>query len=258
MKLAEKILLLLSKNPEICNDEALHGEFDINKSLLLLKKNFLGFMTCIVNKKILDFGCDCGYQSLALAKAGANYVLGLDINTKALSKARNMLRVLGLDGKVEFKSSISDALKGKFDIVISQNSMEHFQNPIEVLEQMKYVLGSNGKIFLTFGPPWYAPYGSHMHFFTKTPWVNIIFSEKTVMKVRACYRNDGALRYEEVAGGLNKMTVSKFEQIISDCGMDIEYKKYDCVKGLNFFGKIPLFREFFINNVCCILVNKPK
>ena len=81
-------------------------------------------------------------------------------------------------------------MKGGFDIVLSHNSMEHFGDPARILDVMKSALKPDGRLYITFGPPWYAPYGSHMHFFTRVPWVNLLFSERTVMAVRARYRND--------------------------------------------------------------------
>ncbi len=76
------------------------------------------------------------------------------------------------------------------------------------------------------------------------------------MNVRRRFRSDGALKYEEVESGLNKMTVTKFEQIILKSGLQTEYRKYNCVKGLNFLSKIPYIRELFINRITCILAKK--
>ncbi len=67
-------------------------------------------------------------------------------------------------------------------------------------------------------------------------------------------KNGGQVtRYEEVEGGLNKMSVAKFERLIRECGLRVDYKRYDCVKGINFMGKIPLLRELFVNNISGIL-----
>ncbi|CAN5864331.1 hypothetical protein BH24ACI4_BH24ACI4_08100 [soil metagenome] len=55
--------------------------------------------------------------------------------------------------------------------------------------------------------------------FTKLPWVNVLFSERTVMQVRARFRDDGATRYEEVVMGLNRMTIARFERLIRASGM---------------------------------------
>ena len=110
-----------------------------------------------------------------------------------------------------------------------------------------------GPILMTFGPPWLAPFGSHMDYFTPLPWVNILFSEDAVLRVRARYRNDGATRYEDVEGGLNRMTVAKFERIVAGCGLAIEYQHYECSWGLTFLSRIPAIRELFVNHISCVL-----
>ena len=119
---------------------------------------------------------------------------------------------------------------------------------------MKLALNQNGKLIISFGPPWFSPYGVHMFFFVKIPWVNILFSEKTVVNVRHLYKNDTAMSYKEL--GLNKMTISKFESIIADSNIEIEYLKYRCVKHVDFLAKIPKLRELFINHVTCVIVRK--
>ena len=154
---------------------------------------------------------------------------------------------------VKIVGEIKEDMKGRFDIVISQNSFEHFNNPIGVLNIMKELLKPRGKIYITFGPPWYAPYGAHMHYFIQIPWVNILFSERSLMSARSKFRNDGATKFKEVEGGLNKMTVKKFNDIIDRNDLIIDYIKYDCVKGMNFLAKIPILNELFINNIRCIL-----
>jgi hypothetical protein len=88
-----------------------------------------------------------------------------------------------------------------------------------------------------------------MQFFTTLPWVNILFSEETVMCVRKCYRDDGATKYAEVRGGLNAMTVSRFEKLLTKAGLKVVYKNYECVKGLGIFAQIPLLRELFVDHI---------
>lgn len=183
---------------------------------------------------------------------GAEFVLGIDSNPIALERARALSRRLRVTNKVEF-TEMADGHEAKYDLVISQNAMEHFANPVGIINQMQKLVDGKGKIFITFGPLWYSPYGAHMNFVTKVPWVNILFSEKTVLNVRARFRTNGATKYEEVTGGLNKMTVAKFEWIIAKSGMNVEFKKYNCVFGLNFIGKIPALKELFTYQISCIL-----
>jgi hypothetical protein len=73
------------------------------------------------------------------------------------------------------------------------------------------------------------------------------------MKVRVRFREDGAMRYEEVESSLNKMTVAKFEHTVSGAGLQMVHRRYDCVKNLNFRGKLPLLRELFVNQISCVL-----
>ncbi len=253
MRFSEYILLFLSRKPGGKDFHSPQVEWNLDNALSLLCSSFSNFKSSISGKEILDFGCGTGYQAIAMARNGAKYVLGLDTNQQALKKAQDLARELGLRQRVEFTDKLQDCFSRKFDIVISQNSMEHYGDAAKILNDMKSLLKANGIILIGFGPPWFSPYGCHMHFFIKIPWANLIFSEKTIMNVRARFRNDGATKYEEVESGLNKMTVAKFDRLITNSGMIILDKKYECVKGINFLGKVPLLKELFINYVSHIL-----
>jgi SAM-dependent methyltransferase len=254
MPLAERLLLAISRQPGNQNGCLSCKEETIDSALEFLRHAFKNFEREIAGKRVLDFGCGYGQQTVAMAKSGAKYVVGLDINQKFLQRGRDLAAQHGLNGHVEFADKLEERRRGSFDLVISQNSMEHFVRPVEVLEIMKAALNPAGKLLITFGPPWFAPYGSHMQFMTRVPWINLLFDETTVMNVRNRFRRDGAMRYEDVEGGLAKMSVAKFERLVSQCGMKIHYKKYDCIKGLDFLGRLPVLRELFINHVNCALV----
>lgn len=212
------------------------------------------FSNLVSGKYVVDFGCGFGYQSIALVKKYCCSVFGIDSNRKTLRKAIDNAKKYNISSqKLSFIERISPNMLNSFDVVISQNSFEHFGNPELVLNEMINLLNDSGIVLITFGPPWFAPYGSHMHFFCKIPWINILFSESTVMKVRNYFRNDGAKCYEECESGLNKMTIARFESIVSLCDLKIKYKKYECVKGMNWLSKLPLLKELFINHVTVIL-----
>ncbi len=228
-------------------------QIDLDHALDLLRRVFDDFDREIAGRRVLDFGCGAGLQACAMARLGGEFVLGLDTNPRTLARAVELASSLRLGQRVRFAGAIGDGDAGRFDIVISQNSMEHFPNPAGVLDEMKRALAPGGKLFVTFGPPWLAPYGSHMRFMTSVPWVNVLFPETAVMKVRSRYIADGARRYQDVEGGLNKMTVGRFEELASESGLQVAYRRYDCVKGLSFLGRIPLARELFINHVSCVL-----
>lgn len=65
----------------------------------------------------------------------------------------------------------------------------------------------------SFGPTWYHPLGGHL--FSIFPWSHILFSESALVRWRANIRPDGATRFSDVEGGLNQMTIARFERLVS-------------------------------------------
>lgn len=253
LSLSERLLLLLSRKPGSEDLSGSHEEWNLENALSLLCRVFPNFLGMIAGKHVLDFGCGEGWQTVAMARQGARFVLGLDSNYRTLAKARQLAENVGTGDRVGFAGSL-DGDPRRFDVVVSQNSMEHFPDPVGVLEQMKGALSPGGKILIAFGPPWFAPYGSHMRFFTRVPWLNLLFSERTVLNVRGHFRQDGAKRYEEVESGLNKMSVRKFERTLSAVGLRTEFRRYQCVKKLNVLARWPFLRELFVNEINCVLI----
>jgi SAM-dependent methyltransferase len=254
MRIGEFILRALSRNPV---DNGVAGGEDLRitgDELSLLRKEFPRFSELVRGKRVVDFGCGAGRQAIALALEEGCAVCGIDINSQALQKAEKLLGATALPpAAVSFVEEAGEETRGSFDVVLSLNAMEHYPEPEAILTEMKTLLNQNGKLLITFGPPWLAPYGSHMDFFCKVPWLNLLFSEQTVMRVRALYRDDGATRYQDVRYGLNKMTVARFEEMASQCGLRIEYCKYTCVRNIDWLGKLPGLRELFINHVSYLL-----
>ena len=251
----ESILNFFSHAPyaQPGHDENVIGKGELDKALFTLEREIPDFSALVSGKRVIDFGCGRGLQSIALAKKYNCCVVGVDTNEKTLAKAKVLCKYFAVEEKCCFVSNLEDVEMGCVDIVLSHDSFEHFSQPEAVLAKMKKFVDYNGAIIITFGPPWLAPYGSHMHFFCNIPWANILFSEKTIMKVRSRYVDDGATRFEDVESGLNKMTLKKFETVIEKSTLIIKYKKYTPVRSTLFFSKIPFFREFFVNHVTVIL-----
>ena len=125
---------------------------------------------------------------------------------------------------------------------------------------MANLLPAGGLIIIAFAEPWYSPNGSHINAFTRFPftnlpfpWLNLLFSERSLLKLRTRYRPDIALRYEDISGGLNRMTLTKFERIIAESGLIVEDLHYHGVKRLPGVTKIPVLRELLTASVACFL-----
>lgn len=254
MKIGERILASLSRPADAPDLGEAANEPPVAHALDDLLRRFPDLRARVRGKRVLDFGCGAGRQAVALAQAGAAFVLGVESNPRTRAGAQALARAERIGaGRLAFAPAVPRQMRGRFDIVLSKDSMEHFSQPEAVLAEMRAALAPGGRLLVTFGPPWLAPSGSHMHFFTRLPWVHLLFSERTVMAVRARYRADGARRYEEVESGLNRMTVRRFERMTAAAGLRMERRRYDCVRGLRVLGRPPLLRELFINNVACVL-----
>lgn len=197
----------------------------------------------LAGKRVLDYGCGEGWQSKALAERFKCEVVGVDIDTRRIQRARE------LSGLVYFTSWLP-ADTPKFDVIVSQNAFEHFQKPDAMLRYWSGMLKPGGMILLTFGPPWLAPFGAHMQFFCRVPWVHLIFPERVVLKVRKLYRGEECIAPRTYAdAGLNMMTVWRFERLINDDGFEFIYRVDRYVRGI----KLPWFKEFFTNHISVVL-----
>jgi hypothetical protein len=90
---------------------------------------------------------------------------------------------------------------------------------------MRKLVKDSGYVLVEFGPTWFHPHGGHL--FAVFPWAHLILTEKALIRWRTDFKSDGATRFGEVAGGLNKMTIRWWEQLVSESGL--EYKSYELV-----------------------------
>jgi SAM-dependent methyltransferase len=162
----------------------------------------------IAGKFVVDFGCGGGSEAIELAQAGAQRVLGIDIREDLLQEARASAAAAGVERVCDFDTSTNELA----DIIVSIDAFEHFEDPAGVLRTMSRLLPPGGEVLASFGPTWYHPLGGHL--FSLFPWSHLLFSEEALIRWRSDIRTDGATRFSEVAGGLNRMTIGRFEKLI--------------------------------------------
>jgi 2-polyprenyl-3-methyl-5-hydroxy-6-metoxy-1,4-benzoquinol methylase len=105
------------------------------------------------NKKVIDVGCGTGLFDSAAAKRGAR-VLGVDYIPKAIETASQTHKHHNLSYKV----GTALGIKGTYDIIVSIGTLEHMDDPFEVLQNFKRHLNRRGKIIIT-SPNWTNPRG---------------------------------------------------------------------------------------------------
>jgi SAM-dependent methyltransferase len=172
-------------------------------------------------KVVLDFGCGYGENAIELAKNGCAQVIGLDIQEHSLQKARLDAEAAGVASRCVFTSIWHEPV----DVIVSTDSFEHFDHPDRILHIMCGLLKENGYALVEFGYPWFHPYGGHL--FAVFPWAHLIFTEAALIRWRSDFMTDGATRFHEVPGGLNQMTVRRWERLISES--DFDFLSYELV-----------------------------
>jgi SAM-dependent methyltransferase len=190
--------------PDSCSGSAYIGK---SKLAILLGPDFL---QTIRGKRVIDFGCGEGAEAIEMALNGAGKVVGIDIRENLLDIARQNARAAGVENICSFDLSTQEPA----DVIVSLDSFEHFADPAQVLSIIASLLKPHGEVIASFGPTWYHPLGGHL--FSVFPWAHLMFSEKALIRWRADFKTDGATRFGEVAGGLNQMTIRRFERLIAN------------------------------------------
>jgi len=101
------------------------------------------------NKKVLDIGCGSGETAVGIANLGAKFVLGIDYSENAIKIANERYKENNLEFKKKSFKDFSLTNSNLFDVVISCGTLEHMDNPSDVLQKMLRMVNKDGKVILT-------------------------------------------------------------------------------------------------------------
>jgi SAM-dependent methyltransferase len=138
----------------------------------------------ITNNIVLDLGCNDGALSAGYLERGAKSVIGVDIDEKAIERAKK--REPNPEISFRLSSTTSLPLEDEcVDRVICFDVFEHVSQPAAIVDECYRVLKPGGKLLIgTWG--WYHPFAPHLWSTMPVPWAHLFFSEKTIIK--ACRR----------------------------------------------------------------------
>ena len=88
------------------------------------------------------------------------------------------------------------------------------------------------------------------------PWVHILLKEDALIRWRAQFKTDGARKFGEVEGGLNQMTIRRFERILQEGSFVVEELELVPIRRMRPLHN-RLTREFLTAPVRCNL-RKPR
>ena len=207
------------------------------------------FFSEIDGKKVLDFGCGEGQFVIAMAIQSKGQFEGVDIQDQ-YQVANEYVTKHQISNTNFYHGNSKELLNESYDIIISHDSFEHFEQPEIILDEMMRLLKPKGKLFIKFGPTWMSPYGRHMSgtFKKSRPWIHLLIPERNMIRVHSVYHNDGELyeKFSDLKGGLNKMTINKAKRIISN-NVELEILKTEITpwRGLSFLTMFPVLKELF-------------
>ncbi|MCP4219891.1 MAG: class I SAM-dependent methyltransferase [bacterium] len=197
------------------------------------------------DKILVDYGCGYGFDSLLMLEGGAKHVYSLDVVPCRLEDAQRIHRANGFEN-VTYVNNSNPAELAKIigeetvDILVSRNVMEHVPNPPGVLESMHKILKSGGTAYVGFSPLYKSPFGPHFSRKCGCPWVHMLFSEKTILKVfKQLYGLADVVKcYQDIPGsGVNKMSYYRYRDMLRQLGWDIPFLEVNQTLGKK---KIPM------------------
>ncbi len=153
-------------------------------------------------KKVLEFGCGTGINSILMALRGAEVTL-LDSSRKALGIAERNLEALGLKGKLVCQDVFDSDFDGEFDLTQSEGLVEHFtgRKRQEIIDIHAKATKKGGKVLIIVPHRRCPPYRAGKFMAEKTgTW--IYHNEHPYSKAELAQRMGRAgLRPGRVLGG---------------------------------------------------------
>ncbi len=113
----------------------------------------------IQGRTFLDVGCGTGHYALAIAREGAQKVIGIDFAPNMIQRAEHLIAEAGMDHICEFRvQTIEDIPENEqFDIVIGIGLLDYFSRPSDLLRRIHQ--HARDKVILSFprSNTWRAP-----------------------------------------------------------------------------------------------------
>lgn len=195
---------------------------------------------CLRGRHVLDLGTGLGGKLVYYQQLKPAFITTVEIEPDRSLAARAF--VAARDGSTDIRFVVADAARlpfddESFDVVISNETFEHIRHPLSALREVERVTRSRGWVFISF-PPYYAPWGAHLNNWIPLPWIQVAFSEQTLINAaveldeklkiarRLAPETRLDLRGSRALPHINKMTLRRFEAILSRTSLRLVRKAF--------------------------------
>ena len=209
---------------------------------------------------------------------------GIDLNEKNLAYGEELktliqkrLNAANLPVYFQIENVVNSSFEDDtFDLIIADNVFEHFDDNLKVLKECKRLLKEGGKLVVPSMPPIYSRNGTHLKNGIAVKWVNVFFSERTILNVLKKNCEKYPILYEIYPGirgnpltirdvrrhkDLNYITNKKFKNQILESGLKIKDFQSKYIYNilrlvLKPFPKFSVIHDFFSVTTSAVIVKK--
>lgn len=226
-------------------------------------------VTGYIPTKVLEVGCGEGGNLLPFAESGCE-VIGVDIDASRIKQARTFFTEKKQKG-VFIASDIFElrALNSHFSLILMHDVIEHIENKVQFLSDIKSYLSSNGVLFIAF-PAWQMPFGGHQQIargklISHFPFIHLLPGTLYKWILKICGERRDIVK-ELLSIKATRCTIETFRKLVKSTGYQIISQQlyfinphYEVKFGLSprklskTISSIPYLRNFFSTSCFYIL-----
>jgi len=199
------------------------------------------------NYRVLELAAGVGGYSPVLYKS-CKYLVSSDIYRFPNYNQHPFLNFVIFDATQKYPFN-----DNTFDFIFCSSLIEHVENPVKMMREIKRVLKNNGYLYISF-PPFYSPNGGHYF----SPFH--LLGEKIAIKLTKYIDKDmpdGVTSYRNCWGegrGLFRRTIGSVRRLLNEYGFVIDLVWPRFFMRLN-VAHIPILNEVLCWHVCFICRN---
>jgi SAM-dependent methyltransferase len=186
----------------------------------------------VVSRRVLEIGSGHGALAVDLAEAGADLVVGVDLQPELVTFANQHVREQfpNIAARVRFLvwdvTASDGVLDGApFDVVVTKDTFEHVADLPTLLAAVSRLVRPGALLYAGFSPLYHSPYGDHGRAGLRMPWGHIVLPWDRVR--RAYERRTGHPVHSLSDVGLNGLTPAEYRAAVAASPFVVEQIEYN-------------------------------